>query len=950
MCTRARLIRPKMTMPRSSRHRDRVLNRACAVIDGLEPRRLLSVSIQPDRTLLVEGGSGGDQVQVLANNNNTVTVTLNDAPTTFARADFDRIVVHTFAGLDTINVIGTGANIPTTLEAGDGPDQIDLIDASASVNGGTGNDEYLLRGTAAFTGFSDAGGTDTINTASSTTIHSLDLNTFPTVENVVVNSGEVIGNALNNEMFTLGNATLRGNDGNDTLHGGNGFDLLVGGAGDDSLDGGSGNDTLDGGAGADIMRGGSGLDTITYASRIKPVIVGLGTIADDGEAGEHDNAWNDVETLIGGSGSDSLKGTGAPNLIIGNGGNDTLRGFEGNDTLSGNAGTDLLDGGLNFDTAINNAGDTLISIEETGGNNGQPTATITAERTLLITGTAGNDDLLLVSNSSTTVNVFLHGAGGSFVSFNKSAFDRVRIEGLGENDHLTVQEPVALGKPVTLDGGAGNDTLTGAGGNDLLLGGSGFDSLDGGAGNDTLDGGLGGDVLKGGAGNDTLDYHTRTGNLQLGPGTLADDGEAGEHDNIATDIETLIGGGGNDTIKGTGAKNLLIGNGGNDTFFGFGAADTFNGGDGDDTTTDDTAEDTLISIEHSVTGGGGGGGADNTALIINRILTVTGSGGEDAINLTQIGGTLTVFSQNFNTDDFDSISIFAKGGDDQVSVGGAFTRPVTANLGADNDSFFADTGSGSVSVIGGDGNDSLGVNALNNERFDIIGFDGGGGRDSFDIEGGGFIDLTTMPTVEDASTLGAEATIIGNDLDNVLRVTDAAGNIIGNGGNDYIRVSSGIGPIGDSSLEGGPGNDTLLAWDSDDFLDGGAGNDTLDGGYGADVLIGGAGNDTLDYSGRFQAVTVGPGTVDDDGEAGEHDNVAADIETILGGHGNDSIKGTAGNNLLVGNAGDDTLRGFDGNDTLNGGGGGTDVLDGGINDDTAINSAGDTLISIEHSS
>ncbi len=89
------------------------------------------------------------------------------------------------------------------------------------------------------------------------------------------------------------------------------------------------------------------------ASRTNPIYVGIGTLADDGEAGEKDNVQLDVETVIGGSGNDTIHGGAANNLLVGNGGNDQLFGNFGDDTLSGNAGTDTLNGENGTDTAIN---------------------------------------------------------------------------------------------------------------------------------------------------------------------------------------------------------------------------------------------------------------------------------------------------------------------------------------------------------------------------------------------------------------------------------------------------------------------------------------------------------------------------------------------------------------------------------------------------------------------
>ncbi|HEX3357073.1 MAG TPA: hypothetical protein VHS31_08890, partial [Tepidisphaeraceae bacterium] len=137
------------------------------------------------------------------------------------------------------------------------------------------------------------------------------------------------------------------------------------------------------------------------------------------------------------------------------------------------------------------------------------------------------------------------------------------------------------------------------------------------------------------------------------------------------------------------------------------------------------------------------------------------------------------------------------------------------------------------------------------------------------------------------------------------------------------------------------------------ILNGGAGNDTLIGGSGADTFIGGPGNDTADYSSRSANLNISLDNVANDGSLGEKDNVMADVETILGGSGNDKILGNPFANLLVGNGGNDILYGGKGNDTLNGGtghdqlfgqddndillakDGQVDSLDGGADSDTA---------------
>ena len=252
------------------------------------------------------------------------------------------------------------------------------------VLGGTGDDTVAIHGIfAELQQFDGGGGIDSIDGHLDLT--QLDLNNFPTVEVGRIDTGTLIGNDLDNVLSAVGDADIEGGGGNDSLfattggsdlpsalHGGAGNDMLIGGGGDDFLDGGAGNDvlqgssgddTLDGGTGADLMEGGAGNDTVDYSKRTGNLRIGVGVLYDDGEANEHDNVYLDVETILCGSGNDTVTGGDANNRIVGNGGNDSLRGNYGNDTLVGGSGTDTLNGEAGTDTAQDSAGDVLQSIE-----------------------------------------------------------------------------------------------------------------------------------------------------------------------------------------------------------------------------------------------------------------------------------------------------------------------------------------------------------------------------------------------------------------------------------------------------------------------------------------------------------------------------------------------------------------------------------------------------------
>lgn len=165
-----------------------------------------------------------------------------------------------------------------------------------------------------------------------------------------------------NSLAVLASMDIESNGGNDkidlgtttspiltptTISGGNGADTITGGAGADDIFGGAGNDSIDGGLGPDTISGGADNDTVSYASRATGVSVNLDLLANDGAAGEGD--WvgagtTDVESVMGGSGNDTLTGNSGGNYLSGGAGADLIHGMAGSDTIVGGAGTDSLYG------------------------------------------------------------------------------------------------------------------------------------------------------------------------------------------------------------------------------------------------------------------------------------------------------------------------------------------------------------------------------------------------------------------------------------------------------------------------------------------------------------------------------------------------------------------------------------------------------------------------------
>ncbi|MDT5036262.1 MAG: hypothetical protein QOE03_1447 [Micromonosporaceae bacterium] len=356
-------------------------------------------------------------------------------------------------------------------------------------------------------------------------------------------------------------ATIVGTAGNDTITGTAGADVIAGLAGNDTISGLAGDDTVCAGPGNDVVDGGDGADTfvaeatadgadrfvggpagpvdgpdlVSYAARTAAVSVDLNGLADDGLSGEGDLVdANSVEQVEGGSGNDVINATFT-----------TLQ-----YSLTGGPGNDRLTGGFSL---FGGTGDDVLTFPA-----GRPAGS-------LMKGNAGNDTL--TSNGT--------GGGGNFT-------------GDAGND--------------TIIAGSGSDSLFGDDGDDTLIGGPGDNFLSGGAGNDELRGGLGNDTASGGDGDDTfaatvavdgsdfffggngIDTANYQGRNNAGRNTIlnltldgtANDGEPGEGDFLATDVENVIGGTGRNLISGDGQANRLEGGLSADLIFG---ADGISGND-----------------------------------------------------------------------------------------------------------------------------------------------------------------------------------------------------------------------------------------------------------------------------------------------------------------------------------------------------------------------------------
>ena len=237
--------------------------------------------------------------------------------------------------------------------------------------------------------------------------------------------------------------------------------------------------------------------------------------------------------------------------------------------------------------------------------------------------------------------------------------------------------------------------------------------------------------------------------------------------------------------------------------------------------------------------------------------------------------------------------------------------------------FVIDLGTGTLdrlTLAGGTGNDNV--------VFGALGANLNGDNDS-DVTMTG-VELVTANASDGADTVSGAGDASTGGASSLLFTLN------GDSGDDTLT-----GGLGDDVITGGAGGDTLAGLAGDDTLTGGLGNDLFDEGgspNGSDTMAGNGGIDTVTYAARANGVTVTLDGTFDDGEAGEGDNVGADIENASGGAGDNTLIGTASANTLIGGARADTIDGVGGDDSITGGAE-SDLLTGGAGNDTVV--AGD---------
>jgi len=459
----------------------------------------------------------------------------------------------------------------------------------------------------------------------------------------------------------------------------------------------------------------------------------------------------------------------------------------------------------------------------------------------------------------------------------------------------------------------------------------------------------------------------------------------------------LIGGGGEDFLRGDAGNDLIDGGAGNDRLEGGAGADTVSGGDGSDYIMGDDGNDVI-----------GGGAGDDLIIGGAGIDTLDGGAGIDTIAFGSLAGgyiNLATGEAHGVGLEGDAISNFESvkgGGYSDVLVGDAGANALNGEGGDDiliggagDDNLFGAWGRNKL--YGGDGNDFL-VAYKGGEYFD-----GGAGWDTVSFEShylndmatGVYVDLglgrglggaakgdvfADVEAVKGSYNLGD--VLIGDNRDNVLYGNGGQDVLRGEGGNDGLYASDGV-----SHLFGGSGGDRFgVLGESIDLMNRAyakkQGNATA-GSYvdpyavelpenavyihdfelnnpyekidlsdvgigqvvlrqqGADVAIALDGNRTLYVMGVNVAQLNAGHFILPAGVQGL--TVGAEVAPaalqVLGSDADNKLYGGSGNDTLEGYGGSDALVAGVGNDTLRGGNG-DDLLVGGLGADVLDGGAG----------
>ncbi len=385
----------------------------------------------------------------------------------------------------------------------------------------------------------------------------------------------------------------------------------------------------------------------------------------------------------------------------------------------------------------------------------------------------------------------------------------LRIKGTGQGSHLALR--LRAGVPTVLEVDAGDD-----GSAEFSFDRARFDHI-------LLEAGNGDDVIR----------------IDESNGVFTD-----------TEVTTIDGGKGDDTLLGGSGAETFIGGDGNDIVDGNRGNDVAFLGDGDDTFIWDPGDGSDV-VE-------GQAGADK--------MVFNGSNADEDIDLSANGPRLRFFRNvgniTMDVDGVERVDFNALGGADNVVVNnlaGTAVTQVNVDLASVLGGNAGDGQPDAVTVNGTAGADTINISAdagavvvdglaaavrlthseAANDRVVVNGL----GGDLVNVNGSAAADTMDVLPSPVAGHVRVSVADFSASVDVIGALTLA---VNGLGGPDTISGANGLAVLAiPLQIDGGEENDTINGGDGADVLFGGDGNDTIDGNRGNDTAFLGAGDDTF---------------------------------------------------------------------------------------------------------
>jgi len=532
----------------------------------------------------------------------TVTATGATKGITFVSSAAINEVVTGGLGDDVFEIDGVLTNADTFV-GGPGTDTLLLDNSGGAISVTAGMGAAGLSNTTGISGiekitFKDADGGDTAGseeadnvsiTLDGESISGIDTTNSTDDTDVLISiDGSVItdsNDAITVNVSDIGDPdyvfTITGGPGGDTLKGGGGPDTITAGAGIDAIEGNAGADTIDGGDGVDTITGGAGQDSITTGAGkdiIKYTLAGSEstlskpdtitdfttgddtiriayTMADGAETadftfkGTTPNVSEGIGLLSGVKGQ-YVFNTSTNSFIIDSGASLGLL-QSGDDSIVLTGLSTLADGDIAFDITTSDANTGAADTVTTGGGDDTVVAAVAGDSV-----TTGKGDDTISTGAVTYTGTMAFGDGTDTLKNTTGATDvkGATVSGLEKIEIAASGSVQASVAQLATFNSTDNFTVTGVSGNEaetlIVAGASAVNTIDGSAltltnANLVLKGHDNVDTITGNTSNDYLDGHT------------------------GDDIDTLIGGAGNDTynLADRGADDILVeeDNGGTDT-------------------------------------------------------------------------------------------------------------------------------------------------------------------------------------------------------------------------------------------------------------------------------------------------------------------------------------------------------------------------------------------------